>query len=371
MTQSIVQIVPALPPSIGGVGDYALQLACQLRQHSDWEIRFLVGNATWSGPSTIAGFPVHRLEVATADRLCEQLHRDRAQTVLLQYSGYGYAKRGCPQWLISGLRRWLQQGQTRRLVTMFHEIYAAGPPWSSAFWLSRKQRSLSEQLVKLSADCLASRADYARQLQVWQSPQQPPAIALPVFSNVGEPADLAPLASRPRQLAIFGASSTRLRIYQQALPPLQQICQQLQIEQIVDIGPPIEGTLPTIGETPVAIAGALPAAEVSQLLAKSVVGMVHYPTNFLAKSGVFAAYCAHGLLPIVVTDRSLKATDGLMPVTHYWPVELARRDLKLHRKTDRNQPLTLDQAQTIAQQARAWYQLHCLAQQAEIFTRYL
>ena len=97
MIQRIVQIVPSLPPSIGGVGDYALQLACQFRQRNGWETSFLVGNVAWSGPSTIAGFPVHRLETATADRLCEQLNRDRAQTVLLQYSGYGYAKRGCPQ----------------------------------------------------------------------------------------------------------------------------------------------------------------------------------------------------------------------------------------------------------------------------------
>ncbi len=44
--------------------------------------------------------------------------------------------------------------------------------------------------------------------------------------------------------------------------------------------------------------GALPAAAASAVLLRSYAGFLGYPAAFLAKSTVFAAYCAHGLVPV-------------------------------------------------------------------------
>lgn len=45
----IIQIVPQLPPAINGLGDYALNLARQLRQDFAIETHFVVGDHSWTG----------------------------------------------------------------------------------------------------------------------------------------------------------------------------------------------------------------------------------------------------------------------------------------------------------------------------------
>ncbi|HYX18488.1 MAG TPA: hypothetical protein VE944_29820 [Nostoc sp.] len=81
--------------------------------------------------------------------------------ILLYYVGYGYAQRGCPVWLVDGLERWKNLFPKRSLVTMFHEISASVPPWTSAFWLSSLQRSLAARLAQMSDRCITSKQLYA------------------------------------------------------------------------------------------------------------------------------------------------------------------------------------------------------------------
>jgi hypothetical protein len=78
--------------------------------------------------------------------LCAQF-----DTLLLHYVGYGYAKRGCPLWLVAALRQWRQAKSSRRLVTMFHEVYASSNrPWNSQFWTSSTQKKIATDLVNCS-----------------------------------------------------------------------------------------------------------------------------------------------------------------------------------------------------------------------------
>ncbi len=74
------------------------------------------------------------------------------------------------------------------------------------------------------------------------------------------------------------------------------------------MGPPLEGTEETVGGIPVRRHGVLPAAEVSRLLLGSLAGFVAYPAYFLPKSTIFAAYCAHGVLPVQAWRR--RSLDG-------------------------------------------------------------
>jgi hypothetical protein len=52
------------------------------------------------------------------------------------------------------------------------------------------------------------------------------------------------------------------------------------------------------------------------MLADARFGAIAYPTGYIAKSGVFAAYCAHGICPILIADAA-RETDGLIPGRHY------------------------------------------------------
>ncbi|HEY9614838.1 MAG TPA: glycosyltransferase family 1 protein, partial [Allocoleopsis sp.] len=102
----IIQIVPTLPPAIDGLGDYALNLARQLRQGFAQETHFVVGNPAWEGERTIEGFPITVLPKRSGAAVLSSLLKvcSSPAPVLLHYVGYGYAKRGCPLWLVDGLQ---------------------------------------------------------------------------------------------------------------------------------------------------------------------------------------------------------------------------------------------------------------------------
>src|SRR5438045_5691791 len=99
-------------------------------------------------------------------------------------------------------------------------------------------------------------------------------------------------------MVVFGGPTLRRKTYSQYSRELVDACSALQIECILDIGPPM-GIKPDL-PLPVIVMGKQSAKEICYLLAESMAGFVSYPDDCLAKSVVFAAYCAQGLLPVVV-----------------------------------------------------------------------
>jgi hypothetical protein len=101
----ITAIVPRLPPAVDGVGDYGLNLAQQMCQDFGIITNFVIGDANWSGEAVIEGFTVKQVADCSRTALLELLPNlnDINQTLLLHYVGYGYAKRGCPVWLVAAL----------------------------------------------------------------------------------------------------------------------------------------------------------------------------------------------------------------------------------------------------------------------------
>ena len=355
----IYSIVPQLPPAIGGVGDYALNLARQLRQDFHLETHFIVSDPAWSGAPHLQGFPVSQVTVQSSNQLLSLLLSDRTSvvtTVLLHYVGYGYAKRGCPLWLVDGLYCWRSEDNNCKLVTMFHEIYAFGPPWTSSFWLSPAQRNLAARLAQMSDRCITSKKLYADSIYKLSRGKQTQISTLPVFSNVGESDQAPSLANRTPRLVIFGGRQKRLRLYQNALKQLNAACQFLKIEEIIDIGPPIKMTLSQIDGVPIEKMGQLSTSAIREVLLDSVVGFFDYPTDFLAKSTIFAAYCAYGLLPVSVDNPSNKSEDGIKAGKHYWTLDYRAKNWDLERE-----------GQAIADNAHAWYQTHTLSMQASVF----
>ena len=354
----LVQIVPRLPPAIDGIGDYALNLACQLRQDFGIETHFFVGDPTWTGNPEIKGFPISQVSEHSANALLSLLPSGKC-TVLLHYVGYGYATRGCPFWLVDGLQRWQTASANHCLVTMFHELYASGFPWTSAFWLSPWQRNLVARLAKLSDRTLTSKQYYGETLQKLSKGKHTHIPAIPVFSNIGEPKNVPPLAERQRRVVVFGGRGNRFRVYQHSLAVLNHTCQILKIQEILDIGSAMKLTLSSVNGVPIVERGEQSSIEISNILLNSVAGFLDYNPHFLAKSTVFAAYCAHGMLPINARCTA-SPVDGIEFGKHYW--------------IPYRQALGWDstaQMQVIANNAHAWYQTHTLSIQAKIFAAQL
>src|SRR5688572_23697649 len=124
----LTAVVPRLPPVFDGVGDYALSLARELRERFEINTHFIVGDPSWLGEESVEHFPVSKLTERTAARLRETLPQQQSATLLLHYGGYAYAQRGCPDWLVEALTEWRTECDRHTLITLFHELYASGPP---------------------------------------------------------------------------------------------------------------------------------------------------------------------------------------------------------------------------------------------------
>ena len=352
----IIAIVPRLPPAIDGVGDHSLQLAKQMRQDFGIDTNFLVADPNWCGQSVVEGFAVQQIQEQSSQALLQLLptKESSVQVVLLHYVGYGYAKRGCPRWLVKGLEHWRQTATSQRLVTMFHELHAFGPFWTSQFWTSPLQRNLVRRLACCSDRCLTNRQGYAEIIARFSQGKHSQIPVVPVFSNVGEPENPPPLSQRPRRLVVFGSRGPRSRVYQQSRSALQRTCRELEIEEILDIGPALDFAIESINGTPVKSLGVRSPQQISDLLSSSVAGFFNYHTEYLTKSSIFAAYCAHRLLPVGVWYKG-KDLDGLQAGKHYWLGD------------DYEETINLRTAQIIADRAYAWYQKHQLSVQARTF----
>lgn len=352
---SIISIVPRLPPAIDGVGDYALRLAQQLYQDFQINTHFIVGDANWHGDTTIEGFTASSVDSRSVEALVAALTDASATTVLLHYVGHGYANRGCPVWLVNALEQWKLSYPQARVVTMFHELYAVGVPWKYDFWLSLIQQNLAARVACLSDRCLTSGQRYATALHRLSQGKHVQVPTLPIFSNVGEPEPVLPLVKRQPRLVIFGQYHTKVRVYRECLSSLAATCQSLNLKEIWDLGPATGLNPASIQTIPVVEVGARSAADISEILSTSAAGFLHYDPRRLAKSGVFAAYCAHGLLPIN-HQPSGQVMDGLEPGIHYWAVT-----------TQSTPSSSANLPQAIADNAFAWYQTHSLATQAQQF----
>ncbi|WP_103668170.1 hypothetical protein [Pseudanabaena sp. BC1403] len=357
---TVISIVPRLPKAIDGVGDYALNLARQLRKDFNIQTQFIVGNPEWKGELELEGFPINQVVDSSSDQLTSFLEGDRTSPVLLHYVGYGYANRGCPVWLIKGLQRWKNLYPDRILVTMFHELYASGtPPWTSSFWLSPLQKKLVTRLAKLSDRCITSNQDYAESLYRLNLNPKKAIVTLPIFSTIGEPNYLPSPLERTKRLVVFGHKNSRKQVYQQCLVELEQISQSLNIEEIYDIGASTGLTLSDIISIPILEKGIIEASEIREIFKDSLVGFLNFPPpKYLAKSSVFATYCAHGLIPCMV-HASATPIDGLEMNKHYFSTIY------------KSNKLSLEAGYEIANHAHAWYETHNLSAQAKIFTKYL
>ena len=331
MPATLVQICP---PGTGGVRDYADSLA------RAWAARGVDSHV------------IEGLREDLAPRLAALLRAGadgERLSIVLHFSGYGYAPRGLCGWLADELSRFKSaHGSRVRLVVVFHELFAAGEPvWRSAFWLARWQSRAARRIAGL-ADSLWTNAEFhaawLREVVGDTTPLQ----VRPVFSSVGEPADPVAWNARQPRAIVFGSAATRQRAFA-ALRAHAPALARLGIQEIVEAGDGAASSDDALG-VPLRRLGRLSAAELSTLLSTSRFALIDYPAHCLGKSSVFAGYAANGCAAIN-TSAPEGDFDGLREGHHY---------------VNLNAPSEPDNG-TLAQMARrlhGWYGAHSLALQS-------
>ncbi len=264
-----VQLVPGAPDAVGGIADFARALAGRLSFMDS----------------------VYHAEHHPRHGQLDVLGRS---TLLLHYSGYGFAKRGAPMWLAREIAAW-RRTIGRRLVVFFHEVYATGPPWRSSFWTWPLQRSVARRLLRACDAAITSLPLYRSALERLAPDRKVAVLAVP--STIGEPETLPIWADRRNRLVVFGTSGVRRRSYESERAALSRMLTRLQVEELLDLGEG-EATVPAFSNVKVQCERGLSAGRVSALLAESRFGYLSYPPDLLDKSTVYAAYLAHGLVPI-------------------------------------------------------------------------
>ena len=194
-------LVQVLPPGQGGVFDYMQCLKTE-----------------WSALGVTSHAISLSKELARQRSLADRIDDHAADvlqpcSVVLHFSGYGYGQRGLCFWLLDELRALRARGRGGlRLVVVFHELFATGPPWRSAFWLSQVQALIARRLARMSDALWTNTNQHARWLRaaVGSSRQ---IVVRPVFSNIGEPLASPPTTGRRPTAVVFGSASTRQRAF--------------------------------------------------------------------------------------------------------------------------------------------------------------
>jgi len=296
----ILQVVPRAPGGRDGVGDYSRQLAGALEKNYGAKTIFVA--AQTHSLSTEPGQP---RVLSTLRRLVDQLKTTEARAVILHYVNYGYDRRGIPLWLPGALAGF--KGP-RRLLTIFHELYARGSPWQSAFWLRPLQVRIARRIARISDLALVSSENHRDEL-ARLSPRTPIRVR-PVFSNLGEP-ELTSVEIEKRdpfRWVICGGNELIRRSLRSFLPLINAIPASCQPRELSVIGgshqEEVAKVLNELKGIKTSYRTNLTVAEASRVLAGSAFGWIDYfvqsdiPLPIILKSSAFAALCAHGVIPV-------------------------------------------------------------------------
>jgi hypothetical protein len=301
----LLQIVSGFKPDSDGMGDFSRLLGDALWRSNGIQSHYAVYRTPRSPLSTeeIAPNTISYAEHPDPETFLRDILRVSGEGnfshALLHYGPYAYSRDGKPAHFAETI---LELAKTMRVLVFFHETYAIGKPWKRAFWTGGEQRRALAMLLSCMEAGFTSTSPYMQRLQEL-SAESSSLHRVRIFSNVGEPDHLKPLNERARRLVVFGRISTRLDLYRNHAQTLAQICTMLGIESVEDAGAGDDAAIPpSIGSAAVKKHGWMSESLLSNLLADSVAGVVAYSPDYWDKSGVLAAYAAHGIVPILVQE---------------------------------------------------------------------
>jgi hypothetical protein len=316
---TIVQIAPQLPPAMDGVGDYCW-LLWKHWPDSEAHFDFVVLHHTESTPENNAA-PVETIS-PSAKSLHEALDRSGAETAVLHYVGYAYQPKGMPLWLPPALERWRSERSDRRLVTMFHEMYATSSPLRSPFWVKPWAQQIMQRLVNASDAWVTSCSRYFDWLVNEFHAEPNRGTLLPIAPNVPSAPEadeerLWPLDfGRGLRVAVFGLPNTRLGTLRRHQGFLSTLVRAGLMESISLIGKSdvSRGHTKKLAELQRAIGGEwrtqfdLPSAQAAEAIAACDIGCVANDVSTLTKSGVFAAFATNAVVCIASDQEGSSLT---------------------------------------------------------------
>lgn len=333
MKINLAIISPAYPPKVDGVGDYGYLIGCELKPSLNNVFFFSPENEDSRTNDSVFFF-------SKTENSLDRLVRELSVTdILLNYSGYGYDKRGLPLWLIPVLRKQKQNGV--RLFIFFHEISATGSFNRPIFWLGLLQKALFKRLYNLSNFAFCSNAIANKIIQKSTSDFGVKCLNIGLISNIPTPEIIPPWEHRNKIAVVFGSPGRRLLVYQQ-FKKWETFITENEIYTIIDIGEPLDFDFNKI-PIDVIEKGVLNSSDISRILADARFGLIDYPVHLLGKSGIFAAYAAFGVVPICMhiilgegSDKDVYQNQNFIYIDK--PVDLRVKQPKL-----------------ISQDLRSWY----------------
>ncbi len=304
---NVLIISPSFPPAPGGLGDYSIRLANELEKQVT--VHFLGLRQV----EPIAGINYEVLG-KTPYALNEFVKIKGITHIFLNYSNYGYHQKGVPFWLVKAVNT-VKKDNRVVLITFFHEIYASGKFWQSSFWLHPFQKFIFRKLYEVSNFSLCSNQRVSDLIAGQVEDNGVKNLNIGLFSNIPEPT-IMPEWDRRRNVAIvFGTIGRRQEIYNKP-KLLNSWIQANGIEEIWDIGSG-NPLLSDLISARINRMGKKSGHEVSQLMQLAIFGLIDYTNSLLGKSGIFAAYAAHGLAVVNFTSIADQALDGLEIGKHF------------------------------------------------------
>jgi hypothetical protein len=340
----ILQIVPRISEKPDGVTDYALNLAKALL--TNYDLRTVFVTAERSQVSQKQGFEIAALTDAQALP---------ARPLMLHYVNYGYQRRGLPFSLVAALRQ-LRQRCSGRVLVIFHELFATGPPWKSEFWLEPLQKRIARAIAR-SADARLVSSESMRKMLEKIAPGLH-AVVHPIPSTFGEPViDVDQLRERANQRwLICGGTQVIERSIHSFLRIINTIPNAVAPKELLVIGgtenPKVRRMLLTRPDIRSEYHPDVSAEKASQILSTCAFGWLDYFTNrkakpdLVLKSSSFANMCANAVVCVMpqASDLISLGNDALPG-----PFTVAHDEVRLPSATDRP---------AVGQAIYEWYHRH-------------
>lgn len=356
MTRTLLHILPFRSHQSDGIGDYAVTIAKALFDGQGINSHFIVARPDETTAAVDDGFQSTALHICDAASLRVALaSAPEPAALIIHVSGYGYSRFGAPFWLSKAIATWArQQIKPVPIIGVFHELFTYGRPWNRRFWYGLWQKRFIRKMSLLCDHSITSTSDYGHWLERHCTLRTPPK-TMPVVSTVGElQLDLGK-AARANHLAIFARGDAADLVYSQWLPQIEQVVRNNAIDKIIDIGARSAAPPAEVGDAKLTACGRVSAAQASELLQTCRFGFLAYQHMPLAKSTIFAAYAAHGVVPLCAIDDVL-SQDGLVAgrnFVHVSPMSNAA-------------PITRDKEIALRDAIVDWYAVHNSAAQARL-----
>jgi hypothetical protein len=236
--------------------------------------------------------------------------------IFLNYSGYGYQKRGLPIGLYLRLRRIVRRKRIH-LFIYFHELYAGGTHWRhSSYWLYPLQKKLCHLFLELATVSFCGNEVMFELLRSGSAAGTNKLKYAGLFSNIPVLERNKKSDQREKIAVVFGSAGRREAVYSN-LFEIERICSTLGITKIIDIGSGDMSKYRTFANVSVESKGILSGSDTAAVMQSSQFGFLSYVEHLFGKSGIFAAYAGNGMTIINFPTESKTPMDGLIKGVHY------------------------------------------------------